>query len=59
MLYVLIVVSSVHNGVTISQQEYRGKDACEAAAIVVEQAVKDVRKGFWNDTNFQTRCVIK
>ena len=59
MLYVLIVVSSVQNGVTISQQEYKGQQACEVAAIVVQQAVKDVRKGFLNDANFQTRCVVK
>jgi hypothetical protein len=58
MLYVLIVVANAYNGVSVSQQEYRGKDACEVAAIVVQQAAKDV-KGWMNDTNVQTRCVLK
>jgi len=43
MLYVLIVVANAYNGVTVSQHEYRGKDACEVAAIVVQQAAKDVK----------------
>lgn len=58
MLYVLIVVTNVYNGVTVSQQEYNGQQACEVAAIVVQKAAKDV-KGWMNDTNVQTRCVIK
>ena len=45
MLYVLIVVTNAYNGVTVSQHDYRGKDACEVAAIVVQQMAKDV-KGF-------------
>jgi hypothetical protein len=57
MLYVLIVVANAYNGVTVSQQEYRGKDACEVAAIVVQQMSKDV-KG-WTSSNIETRCVIK
>jgi hypothetical protein len=57
MLYVLIVVANAYNGVTVSQQEYRGKDACEVAAIVVQQMAKDV-KGM-TSTNVQTRCLIK
>jgi hypothetical protein len=57
MLYVLIVVTNAYNGVTVSQQEYRGKDACEVAAIVVQQMAKDV-KG-WTSSNIETRCVIK
>jgi len=57
MLYVLIVVANAYNGVTVSQQEYRGKDACEVAAIVVQQMAKDV-KG-WTSSNIETRCVIK
>ena len=58
MLYVLIVVANAYNGVSVSQHEYRGKDACEVAAIVVQQMAKDV-KGWMNDRNIQTRCVIK
>jgi hypothetical protein len=57
MLYVLIVVTNAYNGVTVSQQEYRGKDACEVAAIVVQEMAKDV-KGM-TSTNVQTRCLIK
>jgi hypothetical protein len=59
MLYVLIVVANAYNGVSVSQQEYSGKDACEVAAIFVQQAAKDV-KGWTGGTNtIQTRCVIK
>jgi hypothetical protein len=58
MLYVLIVVTNAYNGVSVSQHEYRGKDYCEAAAIVVQEAAKDV-KGWMTSTNVQTRCVIK
>ena len=58
MLYVLIVVTNAYNGVTVSQQEYRGKDACEVAAIVVQQMAKDV-KGMTPRTNIETRCLIK
>jgi hypothetical protein len=58
MLYVLIVVTNAYNGVTVSQQEYKGQQACEVAAIVVQKAAKDV-KGWMNDTNVQTRCVSK
>jgi len=59
MLYIMIVVASVHNGVSVSQQEYSSKEACETAAIVTKQAVKDVRRGFWNDTMGQILCVRK
>ena len=58
MLYVLIVVANTYNGITVSQQEYRGKDACEVAAIVVQQMVKDV-KSMTPRTNVETRCIIK
>jgi hypothetical protein len=58
MLYVLIVVANAYNGVSVSQHEYRGKDACEVAAIVVQQMAKDV-KGWMSGTNVETRCVIK
>ena len=58
MLYVLIVVANAYNGVSVSQQEYKGKDACEVAAIVVQQAAKDV-KGWMSGTNVETRCVLK
>jgi len=58
MLYVLIVVANAYNGVSVSQQEYKGKDACEVAAIVIQQAAKDV-KGWMSGTNVETRCVIK
>lgn len=58
MLYVLIVVTNVYNGVTVSKQEYRAKDACEVAAIVVQEMAKDV-KGWITSTNVQTRCLIK
>jgi hypothetical protein len=58
MLYVLIVVTNAYNGVSVSQQEYKGQQACEVAAIVVQKAAKDV-KGWMNDTNVQTRCVVK
>jgi hypothetical protein len=58
MLYVLIVVANAYNGVSVSQQEYKGKDACEVAAIVVQQMAKDV-KGWMSGTNVETRCVIK
>ena len=37
MLYVLIVVTNAYNGVTVSQQEYKGQQACEVAAIAVHQ----------------------
>ena len=53
MLYVLIVVTNAAYGVTVSQQEYRGKDACEVAAIVIQQAAKDWGHGA------KTRCVVK
>jgi hypothetical protein len=53
MLYVLIVVTNVYNGVTVSQHDYRGKDACEVAAIVVQEAAKDWGRGA------KTRCVVK
>jgi hypothetical protein len=56
--YVLIVVTYVNSGVTVSQKDYFSKEACEAAAIVVHQAAKDVR-GWMNETNLQTRCVRK
>ena len=59
MLYVLIVVTNAYNGVTVSQQEYKGQQACEVAAIVVQKAAKDVNGRWMNDTNVQTRCVIK
>ena len=59
MLYVLIVVTNAYNGVTVSQHDYRGKDACEVAAIVVQKAAKDVNGRWMNDTNIQTRCVVK
>jgi hypothetical protein len=58
MLYILIVVANAYNGVSVSQQEYKGKDACEVAAIVIQQAAKDV-KGWMSSTNVETRCVIK
>ena len=58
MLYVLIIVTNAYNGVSVSQQEYKGQQACEVAAIVVQKAAKDV-KGWMNDTNVQTRCVLK
>ena len=58
MLYVLIVVTNAYNGVTVSQQEYTSKDACEVAAIVVQQMAKDV-KGWMTSTTVETRCVIK
>jgi len=58
MLYVLIVVANAYNGVSVSQQEYKGKDACEVAAIVVQEMAKDV-KGWMSGTNVQTRCLIK
>jgi hypothetical protein len=57
MLYVLIVITNAYNGVTVSQHEYRGKDTCEVAAIVVQQMAKDV-KG-WTSSNVETRCVVK
>jgi hypothetical protein len=57
--YILIIVASVHNGFTVSQQEYQSKERCEAAVIVIEQTAKAARKGFWNESNFQTRCVMK
>jgi len=53
MLYVLIVVTNVYNGVTVSQQEYKGQQACEVAAIVVQEAAKDWGHGA------KTRCVVK
>ena len=58
MLYVLIVVTNAYNGVTVSQHDYRGKDACEVAAIVVQQMAKDV-KGWMTSTTVETRCLIK
>ena len=58
MLYVLIVVANAYNGVTVSQQEYTSKDACEVAAIVVQQSAKDIRR-WMTSTNVQTRCLIK
>ena len=58
MLYVLIVVANAYNGVTVSQQEYKGQQACEVAAIVVQEMAKDV-KGWMTSTNVQTRCLIK
>jgi len=58
MLYVLIVVINAYNGVSVSQQEYKGQQACEVAAIVVQEMAKDV-KGWMTSTNVQTRCVIK
>ena len=58
MLYVLIVVTNAYNGVTVSQHDYRGKDACEVAAIVVQEMAKDV-KGWMTSTTVETRCVIK
>jgi hypothetical protein len=57
MLYVLIVVANAYNGVSVSQHEYRSKDACEVAAIVVQQMAKDV-KG-WTGSNVEARCVVK
>lgn len=59
MLYVLIVVANAYNGVTVSQQEYTSKDACEVAAIVVREAAKDVKGGFNPEKSFQIRCVVK
>ena len=59
MLYVLIVVTNAYNGVTISQQEYKGQQACEVAAIVIQKAAKDVTPRWMNNTNVQTRCVVK
>ena len=58
MLYVLIVVASAYNGVTVSQHEYTTRDACEVAAIVVQEAAKDV-KNQWSSANVQTRCLVK
>ena len=58
MLYVLIVVTNAYNGVTVSQHDYRGKDACEVAAIVVQEMAKDV-KGWMTSTTVETRCLIK
>ena len=58
MLYVLIIVANAYNGVTVSQQEYKGQQACEVAAIVVQEMAKDV-KGWMTSTNVQTRCVVK
>ena len=57
--YVLIVVANAYNGVTVSQKDYFSKDACEAAAIVVEQMAKDIKGGFNPERSFQTRCVRK
>jgi len=58
MLYVLIVVINAYNGVSVSQQEYKGQQACEVAAIAVQEMAKDV-KGWMTSTNVQTRCVVK
>lgn len=58
MLYVLIIVANAHNSVTVSQHEYSNKDTCEAAAIVIHQAAKEVR-AWINASNIQTRCVVK
>ena len=57
MIYVLIVVTNAYNGMSVSQQEYKGKDACETAAIVIQQMAKDV-KG-WTSSKVETRCVVK
>jgi len=59
MLYVLIVVTNAYNGVTVSQQEYKGQQACEVAAIVVQEMAKDVNARWMTSTNVQTRCVVK
>ena len=59
MLYVLIVVTNAYNGVTVSQQEYKGQQACEVAAIAVHQMAKDVKGLMMTSTNVQTRCVVK
>lgn len=55
--HVLIVVANAYNGVSVSQKDYFSKEACEAAAIVIHQAAKDV-KG-WTSSNVETRCVRK
>jgi len=59
MIYVLIIVTNVHNGVVVSQQEYTNKDSCEIAATFVHQAFRDIKGSWSNRSDVQTRCVLK
>jgi hypothetical protein len=51
--YVLITVANAAYGVTVSQQDYFSKAACEAAAIVADEAARDLGH------RLKTRCVPK
>jgi hypothetical protein len=57
-MYVLIVVTSVYYGVTVSQQEYRGLAACETAAAAVTEMVAQ-RRSAPAKMYVTTRCVPK
>jgi hypothetical protein len=57
-MYVLIVLTSVYYGVTVSQQEYRGLAACETAAAAVTEMVAE-RKRQRADWWVTTRCIPK
>lgn len=53
-LYVLITIANASYGVSISQQDYLSKEKCEVAAIVVDQAAKEIYAH-----RVVTRCVPK
>jgi len=53
VLYVLITVANAAYGVTVSQQDYLSQAACEAAAIVADEAAREYGRGL------KTRCVPK
>ena len=57
LAYVLIVVSYVHNGTMVNQQEFQNKLACESAAKVITDMQKKV-SGYYKE-RFVVECVPK
>jgi ABC-type cobalt transport system substrate-binding protein len=58
-MYVLVVLTSVYYGVTVSQQEYRGLDACETAAAAITEIAVSMKPRFNPLSVVRTRCVPK
>jgi hypothetical protein len=56
-IYILIIVSHVHNGTMVSQQEYANKASCENAAVVVKGLQNEV--GTFYKQRTATACVPK
>lgn len=58
-IFVLLVVTQVHNGAQFSAQEFNSLQACSSAAAQVQSMLRNQKTNFIGVTTGQAVCVPK